>query len=74
MGKNPNNYFTININDYDVDWSKVNVNSTTYNFSYTIDSDPILEYDRIDAEFDALEDQTSVAREMLKGMGYNVND
>jgi hypothetical protein len=74
MDKNPNNYFTININDYDVDWSKVNVNSTTYNFSYTIDSDPILEYDRIDAEFDALEDQTSVAREMLKGMGYNVND
>jgi hypothetical protein len=69
MSKKQSNYYTINISDYDIDWSKVNITDTSYSFTYSVDSDPILEYDRIDAEFDALEDQTSVARGILEDMG-----
>lgn len=45
----------------------------TYSFS-TIDltgakNSAIVEYEKIDAEFDKLDDQTSIARELLNGIG-----
>jgi hypothetical protein len=62
-------WVTINISPYDIDYSKINYSFTMDLTNYSIDSDPILEYDKIDAEFDALEDQTSVAKELLNKIG-----
>lgn len=60
-------------NFYKVDWSKVTYTvdlSNSYRrgefISFNEGGDY---YDRLDAEFDALEDQTSIAKEMLNNIG-----
>lgn len=79
MAKKQNNtdYYTIKVSDV---WGKPFTISTvdnnslmSYSYTYSVSSQPdtIEDYDRWDAEFDAMEDQTSVARGILEGMGVN---
>lgn len=68
MKKQPPSY-TINLSDYQIDWSTANV---SYSITYTIDTDPLTSYNRIDAEFDKLEDQTSIAKQLLNDIGIKV--
>jgi len=49
-----------------------NVNVNNNSFSITPDLEAI--YDKADKEFDAMEDQTSIARQMLSDIGITWND
>lgn len=71
----PTTFYTISVSDEwkNLDWSKLTLdNSINYSVTYTVSSDPIYDYDRVDAQFDALEDQTGVAKEMLAKIGIKV--
>jgi hypothetical protein len=71
--KQSDNYYTFNVSDI---WGKYTIDNNSqmsYSYTYSVSSQPdtIEDYDRWDAEFDAMEDQTSVARGILEGMGVN---
>ena len=70
---NPNVVYTITS-----DWSSLNY-PTTYTFfsdgsKFSIGPDLHAIYEKADKEFDALEDQTSIARQMLNDIGITWND
>lgn len=58
---------------YTVDWSKVtytvDLSNTYRRGEFIAFNEGVDHYDRLDAEFDALEDQTSIAKEMLNNIG-----
>lgn len=64
--------YTINLSDYPKDFNFSLDNSITYSVSYTHSTDPFVEYMMRDAEFDMMEDQTSIAKSLLNDIGIKV--
>lgn len=59
---------------YTLDLSQNKVYFSDPMMNFYLDSSPITEYNKIDAKFDELEDQTSQAREILRSIGINCRD
>jgi hypothetical protein len=63
-------WVTINMSPYNIDYSNLSYSFTYFSaINSGVDNSAILEYDKFDAEFDALEDQTSTAKELLNNIG-----